>query len=110
MLQKHDDILGAKYNVGPYVACSKSSGHWMKKNPIDLTNYFDWASDEAINCSKFAVVRAARKILYQIDILSQQNTNHTFACPMDEEKLKAMQVKYGKISEKIINATGIGKQ
>lgn len=52
MLQKRDDVLGAENNVGPYLACEQ--GKWVQLKDIDFTPFLDEASDESINCSKFA--------------------------------------------------------
>lgn len=52
MLQKRDDILGKEHNQGPYLACEQ--GKWVQLKDIDFSPYLDLASDESINCSKFA--------------------------------------------------------
>ena len=60
MLQEHDDILGAKYNEGPYIQCVDN--RWVKGVDLNFSNYMDQSIDESTNCSKFATKSATRKI------------------------------------------------
>ena len=60
MLQEHDDVLGAKYNEGPYIQCVDNK--WVQVIELDFSNYIDLSMDESINCSKFATKSATRKI------------------------------------------------
>ncbi len=69
MLQKEDDILGAKYNEGPYITCNNQE--WIQNKEIDFSNYIDLSMDESINCSKFASKKGTRKFINSIKSLNK---------------------------------------
>jgi hypothetical protein len=106
MLQLEDDVLGKKYNVGPYVKCI--NGTWKAAKNIDFANYIDDSMDESLNCSKFANKGGVRKFTRAIKRL-----NPDYTCPMSTEKRDAMIEKYdvqiskkSSISKWIINMYG----
>jgi len=103
VLLKHDDILGAENNLGPYISCVDAKWKVEEKNPIDFKNYIDASMDESINCSKFASKSGAQKFKTAIGNLG-------FGCPIDPAKLKEMQDKYAPsdIQHLIINDDGNG--
>lgn len=94
ILQKHDDLLGAKYNYGPYVLCQ--DGKWIinPEKQLDLRDYFDDSMDEAINCSAFANekgVAVFKRSLKELGIINDQRDN---PCPLEPEKFQAVREKY----------------
>ncbi|MFA6237828.1 MAG: hypothetical protein WC635_10910 [Bacteriovorax sp.] len=99
MLQKHDDILGAQYNVGPYIYCKNNQ--WVKGKDIDFTNYIDNAFDEGINCSKFTNPKALAKFTSRINGMG-------FSCPIRPEAIAPLLNKYGPLSKWLINQAGNG--
>lgn len=100
MLQLRDDVMGAEYNIGPYVACVNNK--WVKVKDIDFKNYIDDSMDEAINCSKFTTQSTVRKFKNNI------KERGVSACPMDQRRLDDMIIKYGPISKWMINKEGPG--
>lgn len=110
VLQRRDDVLGKKHNIGPYVTCNDGRFSVNKENPIDFKNYVDHSMDESINCSKLATKSAAKKYKKAID-------DRGFKCPMSNESLEKIKAKYDvviktdrkkrSISHWIINDEGI---
>jgi len=97
ILQKHDDVMGADHNLGPYIECEKNK--WIQVKKIDFTDYVDSSMDESINCSKFpsgSTVEKFKKTVAEIGL----------TCPVDKVKLEEMVVKYGPMSKWIINQNG----
>lgn len=113
MLQKHDDVLGAAYNVGPYVKCENSV--WkVTRNTIDFRNYIDASMDESINCRKLASgdgLKRSRQAMVERGFGAD-------SCPADRNLLNLMYSKYDitikadtkqrPISHWIINQNGLG--
>lgn len=102
MLLKHDDILGAEQNLGPYISCQNSKWKVEEKNPVDLRNYIDASMDESINCSKFASKAGTKKFKAAISKLG-------LGCPVDPAKFSEMKEKYKafNIQHFILNDDGI---
>ena len=73
MLQKNDDVLGPKYNVGPFISCVDKK--WIKANDLDFSEYVDLSMDESINCSKFATRNGIKKVNKYIKSFSQSCLN-----------------------------------
>jgi hypothetical protein len=99
ILQKHEDILGVEYNLGPYIDCEENI--WLKKKQIDFRDYMDSAMDESINCSKFPTQSTANKFTKEVHRLG-------LTCPIDPKKIDELNLKYGKSSKWIINKEGTG--
>jgi hypothetical protein len=78
VLQKNDDILGKKYNAGPYVRCQQ--GQWRKVKSIDWSLYFDQSFSEGHNCSKFRTKSLYNKAVAQVKALSERS-NADLSCP-----------------------------
>lgn len=99
MLQKHEDILGVKYNVGPYIVCKNNQ--WVKAKNVDFRNYIDNTFDEGINCSKFTSTNAVVKFTSRINDMG-------YSCPIDPEAIAPLVSKYGLLSIWLINEKGNG--
>ena len=105
VLNEHDDILGKKYNQGPYVKCIDDL--WVMVKKIDWRNYIDDAFDESINCSKFDEDSMTKKVISRVKKLeSRDREGRRYMCPVDPEKLDSMYQKYFPISKWIINTSG----
>jgi hypothetical protein len=114
ILQKRDDVLGKKHNLGPYVSCNDGQWQVVHLNPLDFRNYIDASMDESINCSKFATYAGLKKFKKGI-----KSVNENYTCPMNPSTLKSMYDKYNvltprdrkmrKISHWILNDDGNGK-
>lgn len=113
ILQKHDDILGAAYNRGPYVQCENGSWKTTEK-VIDFKYYVDESMDESINCRKLATKGGFEQSKQEM-INRGLDPN---ACPANTELLQQMLTKYNlkimddpkgrSISNWIINQNGLG--
>lgn len=86
MLLEHEDVLGAQYNLGPYVRCE--NGAYVVAGKIDFRNYMDLSMDESFNCSKFATRKGLKKFTSR---LKQRRSEQTCLGPKDH---KALQNKY----------------
>ena len=98
VLQKKTDILGAHYNVGPFVKCEGTT--FVTVRPIDFRNYVDASMNESVNCSHFATRAGLRKFKASLKRLGN------LTCPLDPELNREMQKKYAvplKDSEKTIS-------
>lgn len=100
MLQLRDDILGADHNIGPYIACENDK--WVKAKEIDFRNYLDDSMNESINCSKYPSGNTLKKLNHRLKVLG-------VTCPMDQQRLDDVIVKYGRMSKWIINPDGPGE-
>ena len=101
ILQKHDDILGADQNLGPYVECQNSK--WVQVKQLNFLDYIDAAWDEANNCSNFKNERAVA--LINIQILKQaSDKTDALLCPIQEDRMISLQnSKYVDFSEDLLN-------
>lgn len=97
VLQKHDDVMGAEHNLGPYIECDNNK--WVQVKKIDFTDYIDASMDESINCSKFPSGSTVKKFKTTVEEMGMP-------CPVDPGKLEEMTVKYGPLSKWIINRDG----
>lgn len=97
MLLKHDDVLGADRNIGPYIACTNDK--WSQVEEIDFKNYIDDSMDEGINCSKFPTEKTAEKFTDRLKQMGQ-------ACPADIQKRDDMIVKYRQMAKWMVNERG----
>lgn len=110
MLQKRDDVLGKEHNQGPYLACEQ--GKWTQLKEIDFSPYLDLASDESINCSKFASRGGLKKYKKYLE-------ERGAACPRRPDLLSDLVKKYDiptqgdkkgrPLSHWILNKDGNGK-
>jgi len=100
MLQKHDDVLGVDQNLGPYITCADHK--WEQVKEIDFRNYIDDSMDEATNCSKFTSQSTVKKFKNNI------KERGFSGCPMDQQKLDDLIIKYGSMSKWMINEKGTG--
>lgn len=120
-LQKRDDVLGKKYNMGPYVKCVNEKWEVVENNPLDFRNYMDFSMDESINCSKLASDTGFEKFERALKRISEK-TNSVVACPMNEKLRDEIYEKYNVnmkdtrgrfentvIGDWIINLKGIGE-
>lgn len=98
--QRNNDILGSKFNHGPYVSCKNS--RWEKEKEIDFSNYFDKGVDESVNCPRTGTKKGAIKLKQAIRKLG-------LTCPVHSDELKQLKVKYGEFSPLLINTYGISK-
>lgn len=94
MLQKRDDVLGARHNIGPYLTCS--AGKWLKneERPIDFTNYVDATMQESMNCSKFATTAGVRKFQEALAGRQSKDATRVFTCPENPGLLDEVSRKY----------------
>jgi hypothetical protein len=100
VLQRRDDILGTDHNVGPYVTCVNDK--WVKAKEIDFRYYIDDSMDESINCSKYPSDNTLKKFKNRLKIMG-------VTCPMNQQKLDDIQVKYRQMAKWIINMDGPGE-
>ncbi len=101
VLQKHDDILGREYNLGPYVVCK--NGRWKQVKRINFLDYIDAAWDEGNNCSNFRSHRAYDDVMAALLELSLNDTSHSYVCPMQLEKMRSLVDKYGEAADFLLN-------
>lgn len=99
-LLKQDDILGANFNLGPYVVCENNQ--WKQNALIDFKNYFDLSMDESVNCSKFSVKKS-------VQIVNNELKKLNLSCPADATIFSEFDQKYGAFAKYIINKSGTGK-
>ncbi|OGR73778.1 MAG: hypothetical protein A2179_03340 [Elusimicrobia bacterium GWC2_63_65] len=116
MLQKRDDVLGARHNIGPYLTCQ--AGKWTKnpERPIDFRNYVDVTMQESMNCSKFATNGGVKKFQEALIKMQNRDKSRTFSCPVSPRALNEVARKYeveiagdsrgSKIDHWIINRDG----
>ncbi len=119
MLQKRDDVLGARHNAGPYLTCS--AGKWLKneERPIDFRTYVDATMQESMNCSKFATAGGVRKFNEALADRQAKDGSRVFACPVNPDLLSEVARKYeveiagdsrgSKVDHWIINREGNAK-
>jgi hypothetical protein len=100
VLQKHNDVLGADRNLGPYVSCVNDK--WVKAKEIDFRNYIDSSLNESINCSKYPSGNTLKKLKNRLKIMG-------VTCPMNQQKLDDVHVKYRQMAKWIINMDGPGE-
>lgn len=100
MLQRRDDVLGADHNIGPYVSCVNDK--WVKEKEVDFKNYIDDSMNESLNCSKYPSDNTLKKFKNRLKIIG-------VSCPMNQQKLDDLQVKYRQMSKWIINMDGPGE-
>ena len=105
MLLKNDDVLGAKYNAGPYVACEDDK--WVQVEKINWATYIDEAFDEGQNCSSFKTEEMRSMVETRIDLASLRY-GRELKCPMNPEKILPLKEKYGEIGDEILNLEGHG--
>lgn len=99
-LLKEDDILGANFNLGPYVVCENNQ--WKQNALIDFRNYFDLSMDESVNCSKFSVKKS-------VEIINRELKKLNLSCPADATIFSDFEQKYGSFAKYILNKSGNGK-
>jgi hypothetical protein len=103
MFQHEDDVLGAEYNVGPYVTCVDDQ--WQQVKKIDWANYIDDAFDEGQNCSSFRTQEMLEMVENRISDVSLRG-GQVLKCPMEPEKMIPLLEKYGPLSDELINLKG----
>lgn len=99
ILQLRNDVLGKEHNMGPYIACSDKK--WVQVKMLDFRDYMDESMDEAINCSKFPSESTAKRF-------SKTLKDSGFQCPLSQDTLDELVLKYGKMAKWIINEDGVG--
>lgn len=106
VLLKNDDVLGAEYNLGPYVTCENNQ--WIAtENTIDWSNYIDESFDEAINCSRFKNETIARKVNARLmELALNDKEGRSYVCPLVPQALDKLKQKYGRLSSYLLNAHG----
>jgi hypothetical protein len=104
MLGKNPDILGAKFQVKPYVRCDENE-QWVQNNHINFLDYIDNSFDEAINCSKFRNTQILSKVLNQIDNL-ERNKGQNYTCPITMNSIQDLELKYQEVEKEILNFNG----
>ena len=97
MLQLRDDVLGADFNIGPYIVCENNK--WVKVKDLDFKNYIDDSYNETINCSKFPSEKTVDKFKDRLQLMGT-------SCPVDQKRLDDIIVKYRQMSQWIINPDG----
>lgn len=95
VLLKQDDILGAPYNLGPYVECRDK--HWVSKEIPDWSNYIDASWSEANNCSKFRNETTVAKVNERLAAMTSAGESPR-TCPMEPQKMEKLKVKYSPAS------------
>ncbi|MFZ4715318.1 MAG: hypothetical protein ACOYL6_16465 [Bacteriovoracaceae bacterium] len=106
MLSLRPDILGKSY--GPYIKCKND--RYAKVKNIDFLEYFDDGFDEAINCSRFASGKAAKKLKAKLNELKNNDPDHEYTCPVDSSKIPALVEKYKEFAPRLINLEGHRKR
>lgn len=116
MLQKHDDVLGAKYNIGPYIRCENES--FVVSGKVDFRNYMDLSMDESVNCSKFASKKGLKRFLARVkeQLHKSDRSERNCISAQNYSKLKskynviiATDPKKSTIGHWILNTNGHGK-
>ncbi len=109
ILGKKPDILSNQKEIEPYVLCINQRWHSNPESSIDFSSYVDETMDESINCSKFARMRAADKIAYNVKELKKKT--HLSYCQENTEIFKKLSQKYKahNINQFILNYDGIRK-
>jgi hypothetical protein len=87
MLQRRNDVLGVKHNIGPYIKCENGKFEVNEEIAIDFKNYVDSSMDESINCSKFATKSGAKRYKRSVE-------KRGYSCPMSKDSLNEMIRKY----------------
>lgn len=106
ILLKNDDILGAKYNVGPYVICHQRK--WVRKKPIDWSDYIDISFDEGSNCNQYGNKKLLAQVNEQISIFEKRDGTD-LQCPIMQDEIEKIKEKYGEfLSAWIINSKQSG--
>ena len=100
MLLLREDVLGKDFNIGPYITCENNK--WVKAEDLDFKNYFDDSMNESINCSKYPSGSTVRKFKNR---LKRMGTS----CPIDQQRLDDVIVKYRDMAKWIINPDGPGE-
>lgn len=100
MLQLREDVLGADFNIGPYITCENDK--WVKAKDLDFRNYLDDSMNESINCSKFPSGNTVDKFKDRLRLMGT-------SCPVDQKRLDDVIVKYRHMSKWIINPDGPGE-
>lgn len=116
MLLTNDDVLGAAYNLGPYIRCE--GNQYVVNAPIDFRNYMDLSMDESINCSKFATRKGLSKFRARMNERESNSLKNESTC-MTSNDYKRLKSKYNvvikadkkkrTIGHWILNTEGHGK-
>lgn len=95
MLQKHDDILGAEFNYGPYIACVDNK--WVTtNNKINFMDYIDVSWDEGNNCSDYKNQKALSLVNQELEKLSDKS-GLNMQCPIQYDEMLELKDKYGEM-------------
>ncbi len=112
MLLKDSDVLGSKYNLGPYIKCEGAT--FVVKAEIDFRNYMDLSMDESVNCSKLATKKGLEK--FTMRMRQQGFQQHTCLNAKNYQNLKKkydVKIKTDRnqktIGHWILNTNGHGK-
>lgn len=100
VLLLREDVLGNEFNIGPYIICENDK--WIKQKDLDFRNYIDDSMDESINCSKFPSGRTAEKFKERLRLMGT-------SCPVDQQRLDDIILKYKYMAKWIINPDGTGE-
>lgn len=92
ILLKHEDILGRKYNLGPYVVCQKDQ--WVAHKKIDFRPYIDKSMDESVNCSKVASKLGLKRLTAQIKEIKSKSDHPTASCLTSQKRDAYLMQKY----------------
>ncbi|MBT3236672.1 MAG: hypothetical protein HN353_12020 [Bdellovibrionales bacterium] len=103
VLQLRDDPYGKDFNYGPYVVCQDD--RWVKVKTFNWASYIDDGWDEGINCSRFRTRNMTDKVLRVLEDFSIE-TGEKVSCPLNSDKLDAVNAKYGQYSHWLINMDG----
>jgi hypothetical protein len=97
--QKFDDVLGAKYNIGPYVVCRDNK--WEQVKAINWTDYIDDAFDEGTNCNKYRTRSMREQVDYHV--IELEKDGNQYECPIVKNSLAPLREKYGVLSDSLLN-------
>ncbi len=103
VLLKNDDILGAQYNLGPYVECIDDQ--WVITKEIDWANYIDEAFDEGQNCSNYSNETMLALVESQISARAE-HFGIDLKCPMNRAAIEPLLEKYGVFADELLNIDG----
>ncbi len=90
----------------PILECSPE-GRWVQTRAVDIREYLDPAWDEALNCNRMRSRVLLDQVVRRIEELdSQADGQLGYRCPVDAGLIAETAERYGRFSERMINAAG----
>ena len=90
----------------PILECDPG-GQWVQTRAVDIREYLDPAWDEALNCNRMRSRVLLRQVEQRIEDLDRQaDGRRDYRCPVDAGLIAETAARYGRFSERMINAAG----